>query len=55
MVRAKYGDFGAIAEDRVSPICSELAPTVGLDCGAARTALRARVLAALPAGEGDVR
>lgn len=55
VVRAKYGDFGAIAEDRVSPICSELAPTVGLDCGAARTALRARVLAALPAGEGDVR
>jgi hypothetical protein len=54
-VQAKYGDFAMIAEDRVSPICTELAPTVGLDCGAARTALRARVLAALPAGEGDVR
>ncbi len=54
-VRARYGDFATIAEDRVSPICTELAPTVGLDCGAARTALRARVLAALPAGEGDAR
>jgi hypothetical protein len=54
-VRDKYGDFAAIPEDRVSPISTELAPTVGLDCGAARTALRARVLAALPAAEGDVR
>jgi len=54
-VRAKYGEFSTIAEDRVSPICTELAPTIGLDCGAARTALRSRVLAALPDGEGDVR
>ena len=40
VVRAKYGDFGAIAEDRVSPICSELAPHGGPGLqGAARTAL----------------
>ena len=54
-VRAKYGELAGIDPAQVSPICSELAPTVGLDCGAARTALRAQVLAALPAGEGDGR
>ena len=54
-VLAKYGDFGLIREDRVSRICTELAPAVGLDCGAARTALRAKVLAALPAGGSGAR
>jgi hypothetical protein len=53
LVEERHGGFASIDPARVSSICTELAPAVGLDCGAARTALRAKVLAALPAGEGD--
>jgi len=51
LVRERHGDYASIPEDRVSPISRELAPAVGLDTGAARTALRARVLQALEGGE----
>jgi hypothetical protein len=54
-VNAKYGEFSAIPPQRVSAICTELAPTVGLDCGAARKVLREKVLAAQAAREGDIR
>jgi hypothetical protein len=45
LVTERYGPLAQIRLDRVSPICSELAGEVELDEGAARTALRARVLA----------
>jgi hypothetical protein len=46
LVTERHGPFGGIPLDQVSPISSELAAVVELDPGAARTALRARVLAA---------
>jgi hypothetical protein len=59
LVAERHGEFASIDPARVSPICAELAPEVGIDPGNARTALRKAVLAAhaaaLPAGEGDAR
>jgi hypothetical protein len=42
----KYGPLAQFPLDRVSPVCTELAPEVGMDPGWARTALRKAVLAA---------
>lgn len=41
-----YGDLAHFPLEKVSPVAKELAPEVGLDWGAARTALRKAVLAA---------
>jgi hypothetical protein len=46
LVEQRHGSLSAFPPDRVSPACTELAPEVGLDVGAARTALRRAVLAA---------
>ena len=46
LVRDRYGDLGGIDPAKVSRICSDLAPEVGLNEGSARSALRPRVLAA---------
>jgi hypothetical protein len=46
MVEQRHGPLADFPPERVSPTCSELAPEVGLDIGAARTALRRAVLAA---------
>jgi hypothetical protein len=45
LVTKQHGPLAALPLDRVSRIASELAPEVELNTGAARTALRARVLA----------
>ena len=45
-VEAKYGPLAQFPIDRVSAVCAELAPTVGMDAGWARTVLRKAVLAA---------
>src|SRR6185437_8935921 len=50
LVAERYGDFAQIDPARVSPICTELAPEVGIDPGNARTALRKAVLAAQAGG-----
>lgn len=42
----RYGPLAGFPPELVSPACTELAPEVGLDAGAARTALRRAVLAA---------
>jgi hypothetical protein len=46
LVAERHGDLAAIDPARVSRICSDLAPQVGLNEGSARSALRPRVLAA---------
>jgi hypothetical protein len=46
LVEQRHGPLAGFAPERVSPVCTELAPEVGLDAGAARTALRRAVLAA---------
>src|SRR5512142_3272977 len=46
LVVERYGDLAGIDPDKVSRISSELAPEAGLNVGAARSALRPRVLAA---------
>jgi hypothetical protein len=46
LVQDRYGDLAGIDPDKVSRISSELAPEVGLDVGAARSALRPQVLKA---------
>ena len=46
LVEQRYGPLSAFPPEQVSPACTELAPEVGLDIGAARTALRRAVLAA---------
>jgi hypothetical protein len=46
LVADRYGDLAGIDPGKVSRICSELAPEVGLDTGAARSQLRPRVLEA---------
>jgi Protein of unknown function (DUF2637) len=46
LVAERYGPLAHIPLERVSRTCAELAPQVGLDAGAARTALRRAVLAA---------
>ena len=50
-VEAKYGPLATFPLDRVSPVCAELAPEVGMDAGWARTVLRKAVLAAHEAKE----
>ena len=52
LVEQRHGPLSDVPADRVSPICTQLAPEVGLDAGAARTALRKAVLAA---GDGSPR
>ena len=46
LVAERYGDLAGIDPAKVSRICSDLAPEVGLNEGSARSALRPRVLAA---------
>ena len=46
LVSDRYGDLGGIDPAKVSRICRDLAPEVGLNEGSARSALRPRVLAA---------
>ncbi len=46
----RYGVLAAIPLDRVARISADLAPQVGLNTGAARTALRKAVLAAQDGG-----
>jgi hypothetical protein len=46
LVQERYGDLAGIDPDKVSRISTELAPEVGLDPGAARSALRPRVIKA---------
>jgi len=46
LVAQQYGPLAHFPLERVSRTCAELAPQVGLDAGAARTALRRAVLAA---------
>jgi hypothetical protein len=46
LVAERYGPLTHVPLERVSRTCAELAPQVGLDAGAARTALRRAVLAA---------
>jgi hypothetical protein len=45
LVTDTYGPLADLPLERVSRICTELAPKVELDCGAARTALRKAVIA----------
>jgi Protein of unknown function (DUF2637) len=46
LVAQRHGPLSDVPPERVARICNELAPEVGLDAGAARTALRKAVLAA---------
>jgi hypothetical protein len=46
LVERRHGPLSDVPPERVARICTELAPEVGLDAGAARTALRKAVLAA---------
>ena len=46
LAQERHGPLAAIPVSRVSRICTELAPQVGLNTGAARTALRKAVLTA---------
>jgi hypothetical protein len=46
LVAQRHGPLDGFPPERVSRACTELAPEVGLDIGAARTALRHAVLAA---------
>jgi hypothetical protein len=50
LVADRHGPLTQIPPGEVSPICTALAPQVGLNTGAARTALRAAVLAARDGG-----
>jgi hypothetical protein len=50
-VEAKYGPLATFPLDRVSPVCAEVAPEVGMDAGWARTVLRKAVLGAHEAKE----
>jgi len=45
-VEARYGPVAMFPLDRVSPVCKELAPEVGMDPGWARTVLRKAVISA---------
>jgi Protein of unknown function (DUF2637) len=46
LVAQRHGPLSDVPPQRVARICTELAPEIGLDAGAARTALRKAVLAA---------
>ena len=50
LVQERYGELGAIDPAKVSRICTDLAPEVGLNAGAARSALLPRVRAAQAGG-----
>jgi Protein of unknown function (DUF2637) len=50
LVVDRHGPLADLAVGDVSPICARLAPEVGLNAGAARTALRRAVLAAQDGG-----
>jgi hypothetical protein len=50
LVADRHGPLAQIAPGEVSPICTALAPQVGLNTGATRTALRSAVLAARDGG-----
>jgi hypothetical protein len=52
LVEQRHGPLADVPPEQVARICAELAPEVGLDAGAARTALRKAVLAA---GDGSPR
>jgi hypothetical protein len=52
LVAERHGPLADLPPDRVSQTCTELAPEVGLDVGAARTALRRAVLAAQDESQG---
>jgi hypothetical protein len=52
LVAERHGPLADFPPERVSATCAELAPEVGLDPGAARTALRRAVLAAQDGGQG---
>jgi hypothetical protein len=51
LVEQRQGPLSGFQPERVSRTCAELAPEVGLDAGAARTALRRAVLAARDGGQ----
>ncbi|MGO9297648.1 MAG: hypothetical protein ACLP52_27830 [Streptosporangiaceae bacterium] len=51
LVIERHGPLADLPIDQVSPVCTALAPEVGLDAGAARTALRRHVLAARDGGK----
>jgi hypothetical protein len=53
LVTERYGPLEVFPPKRVSRTCAELAPEVGLDIGAARTALRRAVLAAQDRRQGE--
>ena len=46
LVTERHGPLASIPLDRIAPVSAKLAPLVGLNPGAARTALRKAVLAA---------
>jgi hypothetical protein len=50
LVAERHGPLAGLGLDSVSKICAKLAPHVGLNTGAARTALRRAVLAAQDGG-----
>ena len=52
LVAERHGPLADFPPERVSQTCTELAPGVGLDVGAARTALRRAVLAARDGSQG---
>ncbi len=52
LVAERHGPLTGFPPGRVSATCTELAPQVGLDVGAARTALRRAVLASRDGSEG---
>jgi hypothetical protein len=52
LVEQRHGPLADFPPGRVARTCAELAPEVGLDAGAARTALRRAVLAAHDGGQG---
>src|SRR5262249_36041870 len=51
LVEQRHGPLAGFPPEQVSATCTELAPQVGLDAGAARTALRRAVLAAQDGGQ----
>src|SRR4029077_7348901 len=52
LVEQRHGPLADFPPERVARTCTELAPEVGRDAGAARTALRRAVLAAQDGGQG---
>jgi hypothetical protein len=52
LVEQRHGPLAGFPPEQVSRTCTELAPEVGLDAGAARTALRQAVLAAQDGRQG---